>query len=206
MSPSRNTLQHFAVPNVAFQVSAVPGPCPWRSYTERVLPKICFKGHQRLPKAANRHNLLFYSPSASQMEAAVKSGVVIRLTQVLFTWWARVSSYGRCWETVPMLLIAECSERIWFRITDSGPQSLPVPHHLRQSCTGFCHPGRLLSPFRSNSTRGANAPSQLITKFLMECFPPGWGPSQRGLQSVPSVKPLWLPEHSRSFRVTADVF
>lgn len=154
-------------------------------------------------ESSNHHNLLFYSPSASKTEATVKFRVVIRVTQVLFTWWAGVSSFSRCLETVPTSLITNRSVSTLLRIINSGARPLPMPEHLRQSRVlpswvppvGFC----------SNSTPGAHAPSQLITEFLMECFPPGWGPSQRGLQSVPSVKLLWLPEHSRSFRVTADV-
>lgn len=52
---------------------------------------------------------------------------------------------------------------------------------------------------------GANSPPRLITGFLMEGFPSGWGPSQRGLQPRLLLKLLWLPEHTHSSGVTADV-
>lgn len=56
------------------------------SYKVQVLPTIWLYRYQMLPKeSSNHHNLLFYSPSASKTDAAVKFGVVIRLTQVLFT-------------------------------------------------------------------------------------------------------------------------
>lgn len=167
-----------------------------------MLPKILLSGYQRLPKAANRHYLLFYYPPASKTKAAVKFGVVIRLTQVLFTWWAGVSSHCCCLETVPMLLIAKRSESTLFRVTQRwGAATAGARATLHRVLPSWVPP----VGSHSNSAPGAHAPSQLITKFLMECFPPGWGPSQRGLQSVTWVKPLWLPEHSRSFRVTADV-
>lgn len=130
-----------------------------------------------------------------------KIWIIIRHTQVLFTWWVRKSSYSCCLETVLIQLIANHSVSTLSHTINSMVRSPPNNRLPPPTLPSRMPP----VGFHSCSMPGANSPSQLITEFLMECFPSGWGPSQRGLQSVLLVKLLWLPEYTPSFGVTADV-